>query len=356
MKIATFKINDINKRLANLSTWLKAARPNVACLQELKAADREFPKAAIEAEGYGAVWRGEKSWNGVAILARGVEPIVTRTELPGDPKDGQSRYIEAAVNGVIIASLYAPNGNPQPGPKFTYKLAWLERFARHALELYQVGVPVVLAGDYNVVPTPQDIYLTTSYAKNALVQPKASAAFQRILDQGWVDAIRTLYPDQPMYTFWDYMRSRWERDAGLRLDHLLLSAEAAERVEVAGVDRNVRGEPNASDHAPAWIVLRDRATARRSPDARRAPAAVRSNSGGRTVAHGASGRSRPSEPRRPLVVTDGDSFAHRSYHALPKTILRAGGKQAGAIVGFANFLLRLIKPNGRVPYWSGGIR
>ena len=153
--------------------------------------------------------------------------------MPGDPKDGQSRYIEAAVNGVIIASLYAPNGNPQPGPKFTYKLAWLERFARHALELYRAGVPVVLAGDYNVVPTPQDIYLTTSYAKNALVQPEVRAAFQRILDQGWVDAIRTLYPDQPMYTFWDYMRSRWERDAGLRLDHLLLSAETAGRVEAA---------------------------------------------------------------------------------------------------------------------------
>jgi exodeoxyribonuclease-3 len=264
MKIATFNINNVNKRLSNLLGWLKAATPDVVCLQELKAADREFPKAEIEKVGYGAVWRGEKSWNGVAILSRGSEPIVTRTELPGHPEDKQSRYIEAAVNGVLIASLYAPNGNPQPGPKFTYKLAWLKRLARHASELYRAGVPVVLAGDYNVVPTAQDIYPTTSYAKNALVQPEARAAFQRILDQGWVDAIRTLHPEQPMYTFWDYLRNRWPRDAGLRLDHLLLSAETAARLQDAGVDRDVRGEPNASDHAPAWIVLRDQAKARRT--------------------------------------------------------------------------------------------
>jgi DNA polymerase I len=211
---------------------------------------------------------------------------------------------------------------------------------RHALELHRAGVPVVLAGDYNVVPTPQDIYPTASYAKNALVQPEARAAFQHILDQGWVDSIRTLYPDQPMYTFWDYMRSRWERDAGLRLDDLLLSAETAKRIELAGVDRDVRGEPNASDHAPAWIVLHDRTTARRAP-AGGASANVRSRGGSLSVARGGSVKERPAHPGRPLLAIDGDSFAHRSYHALPKTILRAGGKQAGAIVGFANFLLRL---------------
>jgi exodeoxyribonuclease-3 len=188
MKIATFNINNVNKRLANLLDWLRAAAPDVVCLQELKAGDRDFPKADMEKAGYGAVWRGKKSWNGVAILARSTEPIVTRTELPGDPGDKQSRYIEAAVNGVLIASLYAPNGNPQPGPKFTYKLAWLERLARHAAELQATGVPVVLAGDYNVVPTERDIYPSKSYAKNALVQPESRAVFRRLLDQGWIDA------------------------------------------------------------------------------------------------------------------------------------------------------------------------
>src|SRR6266851_1260313 len=187
MRIATFNINNVNKRLANLLGWLRAVGPDVVCLQELKAADSEFPKAAIEKAGYGAVWRGQRSWNGVAILARGCEPVVTRTELPGDSADTQSRYIEAAVNGVLITSLYAPNGNPQPGPKFNYKLAWMERLAKHAAELYGAGVPVVLAGDYNVVPTDRDIYRTQSYAKDALVQPASRALFQRILEQGWID-------------------------------------------------------------------------------------------------------------------------------------------------------------------------
>ncbi len=191
MKIATFNINNVNKRLANLLDWLGAAKPDVVCLQELKAADAEFPADAIRRAGYEAVWRGQKSWNGVAILARGAAPIVTRTELPGDPADTQSRYIEAAVNGVLIASLYAPNGNPQPGPKFDYKLAWLARLAAHAAELYAAGVPVVLAGDYNVVPTERDIYPTKSWAKDALVQPESRAALRRILEPGWVDAVRT---------------------------------------------------------------------------------------------------------------------------------------------------------------------
>jgi exodeoxyribonuclease-3 len=257
MKIATFNINNINKRLFNLLEWLKAAKPDVVCLQELKAADGDFPKDAIEKAGYGAVWRGEKTWNGVAILARDSEPIATRNQLPGDPADSQSRYIEAAVNGVLVTSLYAPNGNPQPGPKFSYKLAWMERLLFHAAELYAEDVPVVLAGDFNVVPTERDIYPSKSYAKNALVQPEPRALFRLLLDQGWVDAIRTLQPDEPIYTFWDYLRNRWPRDAGLRLDHLLLSKKAAKRLVEAGVDREVRGMAGASDHAPAWIVLSD---------------------------------------------------------------------------------------------------
>ena len=200
MKIATFNINNVNKRLANLLAWLRMAKPDVVCLQELKAADREFPKAAIEKAGYGAVWRGQKSWNGVAILARGSEPIVTRAELPGDPGDTQARYIEAAVNGVLITSLYAPNGNPRPGPKFKYKLAWMDRLVAHAAELFSSGVPVVLAGDYNVVPTDRDIYPTKSYAKDALLQPESRARFACIVSQGWRDSVRSLHPDEPMYT------------------------------------------------------------------------------------------------------------------------------------------------------------
>ena len=215
MRIASFNINNVRKRLPNLLAWLRSAKPDVVCLQELKAADREFPADALRKAGYEAVWRGEKTWNGVAILARGATPVVTRTELPGDPDDTQGRYIEAAVNGVLIASLYAPNGNPQPGPKFDYKLAWFKRLIRHAASLNKAGIPVVLAGDYNVVPTAQDIYPTKSYDDDALLQPQSRAAYKRLLAQGWVDAVRALHPDAPMYTFWDYMRKRWERDAGL---------------------------------------------------------------------------------------------------------------------------------------------
>ena len=332
MKIATFNVNNINKRLANLLDWLRTAKPDVVSLQELKAADSEFPEAALAKAGYGAAWRGQKSWNGVAILARDCEPIVTRTELPGEPVDAEGRYIEAAVQGVLITSLYAPNGNPQPGPKFAYKLAWMERLARHAQELYGAGVPVVLAGDYNVVPTDCDIYPTKSYAKDALVQPESRGLFQRILDQGWVDAIRTLHPEAPMYTFWDYMRNRWPRDAGLRIDHLLLSAQAAKRLVSAGVDRQIRGRQGASDHAPAWVLLRDDAKARRN-SARSAA----------KTARGSARRNAPTPACRPLLVIDGDSFAHRAYHALPKTILRRGGRPAGALLGFANFLLKFYR-------------
>jgi exodeoxyribonuclease-3 len=256
MKIATFNINNINKRLPNLLAWLKESAPDVACLQEIKAEDRGFPAAAIRAAGYGAVWRGQRSWNGVAILAKGADPVLTRDELPGDPGDTQSRYIEAAVRGILVTSIYLPNGNPQPGPKFDYKLAWFERLIAHAAELQRAGVPAVLAGDYNVVPTPGDIYPSKSWSKNALVQPQPRAAYARLLEQGWTDALRALNPHESMYTFWDYKFGRWPRDSGLRIDHLLLSKSLTPHLVAAGVDRQVRGEDNASDHAPAWIVLR----------------------------------------------------------------------------------------------------
>lgn len=257
MKIATFNINNINRRLPNLLAWLEERKPDVVCLQELKATDRQFPRTAIADAGYGAAFVGQSAWNGVAILARGLDPIVTNNALPGDDDDDQARYIEAAVDGVLIASLYAPNGNPQPGPKFAYKLAWMERLHAHAQELIDSKLPVVLAGDYNIVPEARDIYVTTSYRDNALVQPGPRAAYQALLAQGWTDALRKLNPDDPaLYTFWDYMRNCWPRNAGLRLDHLLLSKKVAKRLRAAGVDREVRGEDGASDHAPVWINLK----------------------------------------------------------------------------------------------------
>jgi exodeoxyribonuclease-3 len=255
VKIATFNINNINKRLENLLAWLAKAAPDVICLQELKAEQQAFPADAIRALGYDAVWLGERSWNGVAILARGCEPVLTRSSLPGNPEDRQARYIEAAVNGVLITSLYLPNGNPQPGPKFNYKLAWFERLIDHAAKLRTAAVPAVLAGDYNVVPTVRDIYQTRSLDDNALIQPESRQAFARLLTQGWTDALRKLDPDRPLWTFWDYKRERWPADKGMRLDHLLLSPELSERLVDGGVDRWVRGEENASDHAPAWITL-----------------------------------------------------------------------------------------------------
>ena len=343
MKIATFNINNINKRLANLLAWLRAARPDIVCLQELKAADREFPQAAIEKAGYGAVWRGQKSWNGVAILARGSEPIVTRSDLPGDAEDAQARYIEAAVNGVLIASLYAPNGNPQPGPKFAYKLAWTDRLLAHAADLFAAGVPVVLAGDYNVVPSDRDIYPTKSYDKDALLQPETRARFAQLFDQGWRDAIRSLHPDAPIYTYWSYLRNRWPRDAGLRIDHLLLSKQAAKRLLAAGVDREVRGNENASDHAPVWIELRDGTTAEKRAVRARAPSAAPKRSPQHPTLHAKQSKPAAKPLNRPLLVIDGDSFAHRAYHALPKNIRRNGDWPAGAILGFANLLLRLYR-------------
>jgi exodeoxyribonuclease III len=255
MKIATFNINNVNKRLSNLLDWLEEAEPDVVCLQELKAEDRAFPEAALVRAGYSAVWKGQKSWNGVAILSRGAKPVLTRTRLPGDPGDTQARYIEAAVNGVLVASIYAPNGNPQPGPKFDYKLAWMERLRKHATAIRKTGAPIVLAGDFNVAPTELDIYPTKSWSDNALIQPESREAFRRLLGRSWIDPIRHLYPEERVYTFWDYKRLRWQRDAGLRLDHLLLSPNLAGRLIDAGVDREVRGGEGASDHAPAWIRL-----------------------------------------------------------------------------------------------------
>jgi exodeoxyribonuclease-3 len=255
LKIATFNINNINKRLKNLIAWLERARPDIACLQELKSEPHSFPEAELSALGYRMVWRSERSWNGVAILARDCDPVLTRAGLPGGPQDSQARYIEAAVNGVLIASIYLPNGNPQPGPKFDYKLAWFERLISHAQSLLTAGVPVVLAGDYNVVPTAHDIYPTRSLDRNALIQPASRAAFARLLEQGWTDALRNLQPEGPLWTFWDYERGRWAADKGMRLDHLLLSPSLSARLADGGVDRWVRGELNASDHAPAWIQL-----------------------------------------------------------------------------------------------------
>ena len=255
MKIATFNINNVNKRLANLLAWLKMARPDVVCLQELKADQVSFPKEALARAGYGAVWVGQKTWNGVAILALDATPVLTRTELPGDASDRQARYIEAAVQGVLIASIYVPNGNPQPGPKFDYKLAWLERLRKHATALRRSGAPIVLAGDFNVAPTDLDIYPTKSWDNDALIHPQSRAAFGRLVGRSWTDSLRKLHPGERLYTFWDYRRMRWQRDAGLRLDHLLLSSNLAGRIVAGGVDRTVRGQEGASDHAPAWMEL-----------------------------------------------------------------------------------------------------
>ena len=262
MKIATFNINNINRRLPNLLAWLKSAAPDIVCLQELKCIDADFPAKALEAAGYHAVWKGERTWNGVAILSRAGEPVVTRTALPGDKTDTQSRYIEAAVEGILIGCLYLPNGNPQPGPKFDYKLEWFKRLRAHAGKLLRQNIPVVLAGDYNVAPTGIDIYPTKSWDDDALVQPESRAAYAQLIKQGWTDSLRELNPGERIYTFWHYMRRRFERDAGLRLDHLLLSPNLAKRLVKAGVDRDIRGKANSSDHAPVWIELASAKTGR----------------------------------------------------------------------------------------------
>ena len=257
MKIATFNVNGISARLPRLLEWLEREQPDVACLQELKAPDAKFPALAIEQAGYGAIWHGQVSWNGVAILAKGETPREIRRGLPGDPDDTHSRYLEAEVRGIAIGCLYLPNGNPQPGPKFAYKLKWFERLIEHAATLVAANKPAILAGDFNVVPTDFDIYNPASWRKDALLQPESRDAYRRLLAQGWVDALRARHPDESIYTFWDYFRNRFQRNSGLRIDHLLLSDELAPRLTDANVDRWVRAQPSPSDHAPTWVVLAD---------------------------------------------------------------------------------------------------
>lgn len=263
MKIATFNVNGINGRLPVLLRWLEEARPDVVCLQELKAQQDNFPESALNHAGYGAVWHGQSRWNGVAILAKDAEPIETRRRLPGDPDDVQSRYIEAAVGGVLICCLYLPNGNPASGPKWDYKLRWFERLKAHAANLLAANAPVVLAGDFNVMPTELDVYKPERWTDDALFRREVRSAFETLIAQGWTDAIRTLHPQERIYTFWDYFRNAWPRNAGLRLDHLLLSPSIAGRLCNGGVDHAVRGWEKASDHAPAWIEIADAGGTRR---------------------------------------------------------------------------------------------
>jgi exodeoxyribonuclease-3 len=255
MKIATFNVNGIGARLPALLRWLAEFKPDVACLQELKAPQEKFPEAAIREAGYCPIWHGQKSWNGVAILARGQEPAESRRGLPGDPEDTHSRYIEALIEGVLVGCLYLPNGNPAPGPKFDYKLRWLERLTKHAEALLATNTPTVLAGDYNVIPTELDVYKPERWVNDALFRPETRDAFARLLAQGWTDAVRKLHPTERIYTFWDYFRNNYGRDAGLRIDHLLLSPSVAGRLVSAGVDREIRGWEKASDHAPTWITI-----------------------------------------------------------------------------------------------------
>lgn len=256
MKIVTFNINGIKARLPRLIEYLAEQQPDVVCLQELKTSDETFPEADIRAAGYGAIWHGQKSWNGVAVLAKGQDPVERQRGLAGEPEDEHSRYLEAEVNGVTIASLYLPNGNPQPGPKFDYKLRWIDRLRARALELLAQETPVVLAGDYNVIPNDDDTYSVRAMQDDALMQPESRAGFRALVAQGWTDALRTRYPSGGVWTFWDYQAGAWQRDAGFRIDHLLLSPIAADRLVDAGVDKDYRAREKASDHAPTWVTLR----------------------------------------------------------------------------------------------------
>jgi exodeoxyribonuclease-3 len=257
MKIATYNVNGISARLPVLLRWLSETAPDVACLQELKAPQEKFPEEVLREAGYEAIWHGQKSWNGVAILIRGEKPQEAGRGLPGDETDEQSRLIEATVNGVHIACLYLPNGNPAPGPKFDYKLGWMKRFITQAAGLMKSGKPVVLTGDYNVIPTEKDVYKPERWTEDALFRPETRVHFKTLMDQGWTDALRKLHPGETIYTFWDYFRNAYGRNAGLRIDHFLLSPTADKRLKAAGVDHNVRGWEKSSDHAPVWIELKD---------------------------------------------------------------------------------------------------
>jgi exodeoxyribonuclease-3 len=258
VKIATYNVNGINARLPVLLKWLVEAEPDIVCLQELKAPNEKFPEAQIRDLGYGVIWHGQKSWNGVAILSRVGEIHETRRALPGDADDSHSRYIEAAINGILVGGLYLPNGNPRPGPKFDYKLKWFDRLIDHAANLLRDGTPVILAGDFNVIPTDFDVYKPERWVDDALFVPEVKAAYAKLVAQGWTDALRALHPDEKIYTFWDYFRNAYTRDAGLRIDHLLLSPTLADRLVDAQVDRHVRGWEKSSDHAPVWIELADK--------------------------------------------------------------------------------------------------
>ena len=260
MRVATYNVNSINARLPNLLRWLTETSPDVVCLQELKAPQEKFPEGPIRDAGYGVIWHGQKSWNGVAILARGADPVEITRALPGDPDDLHSRYLEATAHGLIVGCLYLPNGNPAPGPKFDYKLRWLERLIVHAAALVARDAPVILAGDYNVIPTEKDVYKPERWVDDALFRIEVRDAFARLTKQGWLDAVRARHPDAEIYTFWDYFRNAFGRDAGLRIDHLLLNPALAGRLVDAGVDKIVRGWEKASDHAPTWVTLRDAAS------------------------------------------------------------------------------------------------
>jgi len=255
VKLATYNINGINGRFDILLRWLDETTPDVVCLQELKASDAKFPRREIERAGYGAIWRGQKSWSGVAILARDVDPIETRRVLPGRVDDEESRYIEAAIRGMVVGCLYLPNGNPAPGPKFAYKMRWFRRLQKYAKELLDLGVPVALIGDFNVMPTDLDVYKPERWRDDALFRPEVRRAYAALVKQGWTDALRTLHPEERIYTFWKYWRNSFERDAGLRIDHFLLSPSLAVGLKSAGVDRWVRALPQTSDHAPVWIEV-----------------------------------------------------------------------------------------------------
>ena len=259
MRIATYNVNSITARRPILLRWLGETSPDIVCLQELKAPQEKFPERPIRELGYGVIWHGQKSWNGVAILAKGADPVEVTRALPGDPDDLHSRYLEANTHGLTIGCLYLPNGNPAPGPKFDYKLRWLERLIVHAAALVSRDMPVVLAGDYNVIPTEKDVYKPERWVDDALFRIEVREAFVRLTRQGWVDSLRALHPDAQIYTFWDYFRNAFGRDAGLRIDHLLLNPAVAGRLVDAGVDKDVRGWEKSSDHAPTWVELQDSA-------------------------------------------------------------------------------------------------
>ena len=258
MKIATYNVNGVNGRLPVLLRWLKEAKPDIVCLQELKAPEEKFPFLAIKEAGYDAIWHGQKSWNGVAILSKVGPPQELRRVLPGDPEDSHSRYIEAIVNKIVVGCLYLPNGNPWPGPKFDYKLKWFSRLTIHAKKLLTHDLPVALIGDYNVMPTELDVYKPERWVDDALFRIEVRNAFKKLSEQGWTDAIRKLYPKEKIYTFWDYFRNAYARDAGLRIDHFLLSPKLKRRLQGAGVDKHVRGWEKTSDHAPVWIEVKDK--------------------------------------------------------------------------------------------------